>query len=161
MKKILFLMLGLSASTQASISTFDGFLTTTNATSTAPLPNTGLLLGSARQSQAVGDLTFFIAPPFFGLFFGTLATLIGPASWTTHLNGNQIGISEVSSLNIDLSSLVFSFGFEFVELEFAPNDNRVFVGSIFGATLFGNDSFIESFTFNVENGIAVFYWAVK
>ena len=64
-----------SISTEASIVTFDNktnFISTTSAIATAPLPNTGLLAGSASSSQTVGDLTFSITAPSFGLFFWNL-----------------------------------------------------------------------------------------
>ncbi len=153
------LMLGLSATTQASITTFNDlsiFLASTNATATAPLPNTGLLPGSASQSQTVGDLTFSITAPSNGLFMGTAGSVIAPAPWTTRLTGNQIGISDIENLNIDLLNPVNAFGFEFVEPEFDPNVNQVFVDSTFEVTLFGGGSFVESFIFNAENDIAAF-----
>ena len=153
------LIFGIPLSTQASIVTFDElstFITTTTATATAPLANTGLLAGSASNSQTVGNLTFSITAPSFGLFFGTFGTSIAPDPWTTRLNGNQIAISDVSNLNVDLSNPVFSFGFEFVEPEFDPNVNQIFVDSSFEVSLLDNGVIVDSFTFNAINDAAAF-----
>lgn len=162
MKKIILaipLIFGIPLSTQASIVTFDDlstFVTATTATATTPLPNTGLLPGSASGSQTVGELTFSITAPSFGLFFGTFGTSIAPDPWTTRLNDNQIGISDVSNLNVDLLNPVFSFGFEFVEPEFDPNVNQIFVDSTFEVSLLDNGALVDAFTFNAANDVAAF-----
>jgi len=150
---------GLSFSVNASIVTFDDkstFLSNTLATAAAPLPNIGLLPGSASNSLTVGDLTYSITAPSFGLFFGTAGSSVGPGPWTTRLAGNQIGISNSENLNVDMINHVSSFGFEFVEPENDPNMNGTFIDSIFEVTLLGNGSFIESFTFNANNDVAAF-----
>ena len=64
------LLFSISTYTQASIITFDNL--SSFVTATTPLPNTGLLAGSASSSQTVGDLTFSITAPSFGLFFWNL-----------------------------------------------------------------------------------------
>jgi len=153
------LLFSISTFTQASIITFDNlssFVTSTSAIATTALPNTGLLAGSASSSQTVGDLTFSITSPSFGLFFGTAGSSVAPAPWTSRLAGNQIGISDSENLNIEMINHVSSFGFEFVEPENDPNMNGTFIDSIFEVTLLGNGSFIESFIFNANNDVAAF-----
>ena len=89
-------------------------------------------------------------------FFGTSGSSVAPASWTTRLAGNQIGISNIENLNIDLLNPVTAFGFDFVEPENDPNVNFAFIDSTFEVTLLAGGSFVESFTYNATNDIAAF-----
>ena len=93
------------------------FLIDTGATSaTGPLPNLGLIPGDAAASQTVGTVTFTITPPSSELYIGAAGVTPVPGlDWTTINPGPDIAISDIENLNVDLSSPVFSLGFDFVE----------------------------------------------
>ena len=125
------------------------FLTTTGATNaTGPLPNIGYVPGS----QTVGTATFSISPPSSALFIGWG----GPGDWTTILPGNEIAISDVENLNVDLANPVFSFGFDFAEPNTPAECYAPCFDSTFGVTLLDGGSPVGTFSFNAPDGVAAF-----
>ena len=152
--------MGFQSQAQATIITFDDlstFLVPTGASATDPLPNLGLIPGGAGASQTLGNLTFTITPPSSELYIGTAGISgIDPNPWTTLLPGNQIAISHVENLNIDLSIQVYSFGFKFAEPINNPFDPNPRIDSTFEASLFNGGTFVDSFNFNVPNEFAAF-----
>ena len=123
------------------------FLTATGATTaTGALPDLGrvgagpLTIGDVTIQSASGDL------------------FVGGPDWTTRLPGNEIAISGLEHLDIDINitSLPYAFGFDFVEPQFDPNINSSFVDSTFMVALVDGGSTVDSFTFNAPNDIAAF-----
>ena len=133
------------------------FLTDTGATSaTGPLPNLGVIPGGGAASQTVGSATFTITPPSSTLIFGTLGQVVTNNDWTLRLPGNDIAISDIENLNVDLSSTVYSFGIDLAEPETDPNINAPFIDSTFTVTIKNGGSFVDSFTVNPPNDVAAF-----
>ncbi len=132
------------------------FMLSTGAVSEEPIPNLGIVPG---QSQTVGNLTYSTTSQ--NLIMGTAGTALDPEPWTTRLPGNQIAISGIENLDVDLSIPTYAIGFDFVEPENDPNVNGDFVDSTFTVTLLRGSTFIDSFTFNAPNDVAAFagYWA--
>ena len=135
------------------------FLTTTSATSaTGPLPNLGKIVGDAAASQTVGTVTFTITPPSSELYVGAAGVNPVPGlDWTAINPGPDIAISDIENLNADLSSPVFSLGFDFVEptTGFGCN-NTTCVDSTFSVTLKNCPTTVDSFQFNAPNDVLAF-----
>ena len=135
------------------------FLIDTGATSaTGPLPNLGLIPGDAAASQTVGTVTFTITPPSSELYIGAAGVNPVPGlDWTTINPGPDIAISDIENLNADLSSAVFSLGFDFVEptTGFGCN-NTTCVDSTFSVTLKNGPTTVDSFQFNAPNDVLAF-----
>lgn len=163
MKRILIFLMalamvfGLSVSAYATLITFSdqaAFLASTGATSaTGSLPNLGLI---PSGSQVVGAVTFSIAPPSSALFIGASGRpdVIG-GDWTSINPGNDIAISDVENLNVDLASPVYALGFDFVE----PTDFTCYAGcydSTFAVTLKNGIAEVGSFTFNAPDSTLAF-----
>lgn len=153
--------IGIQFRAHATIVTFDdksAFLASTAATSaTGALPDFGLIAGGAGATLSVGSVTLSITPPASQLYVGTSGTVgVIDNDWTTKLAGADIAISDIENLNADLSSSVFSLGFDFVEPENDPNVNAIFIDSTFTVTLLNGLSVVDSFTFNAVNDTAAF-----
>jgi len=147
----------------AALITFDDmteFLTATGATLTDPLPNVGMIPGGSGGSLTVGDLTFTITLPSYEFFSGSIDRFFNPNPWTDLIPGNQIAISDIENLNVDLVNPVYSLGFEIVEQDiYNPNGISTGVPSIdstFAVTLLNDATFIASFTFNAPDDVAAF-----
>ena len=158
---LLLIPIGAQNTFAATISTFDdktAFLTATGATSvTGPLPDLGLIPGGAGGVQTVGQATFSITPPSSQLFIGTAGTVgVTNNDWTLRLAGNDIAISDVENLNVDLANPVFSFGIDFVEPEFDPNVSGPFAESTFTVTLLNGAVVVDSFSVSRPNDSAEF-----
>jgi len=150
--------------TNATLITFDDksyFLTSTGAIATDPLPNLGMIPGGVNGTLAVGDLTFSITSPSREFFSGSLDR--GFVTWTPLIFGHQIAISDIENLNVDLTNPVYSFGFDFVEMEnYNPNNiGNPFFDSTFTVSLLNNGALLDSFMFNAPNDVAAFVgvWA--
>ena len=135
------------------------FLTSTSATSaTGPLPNLALIPGGAAASQTVGTVTFTITPPSSELYIGAAGVNPVPGfDWTAINPGPDIAISDIENLNADLSSAVFSLGFDFVEptTGFGCN-NTTCVDSTFSVTLKNGPTTVGSFQFNAPDNVLAF-----
>lgn len=59
-------------------------------------------------------------------------------------------------MNVDISSSVFSFGFDLVEPEFDPNVGVSFTESSFTVTVISGPSVVDSFAFSAPNDVAAF-----
>lgn len=130
------------------------FLTDSQATATAPIPFIGKQgLGPA----VVGELTFTSGPNATTLFFDEWSDKIGDGGEIA-----EIAISEMEDLNVDLDAPVYSFGWEFVEVESDPNINGrngepgPFVESTFEVTLYLGAAMVDSFQFSRPNDQATF-----
>ena len=143
------LSFGLSGLATGNITVFDDktdFLSATGASEVADFDDT--TTGNKGTSFTLGNLTF--------------STITGWSmwvdNWTDRLAGNELAISDMEHLNvdIDLGGEVHSFGFEFVEPEFDPKVNATFVDSTFTVTLLSGATDVDSFTFNAPNDQAAF-----
>jgi len=108
----------------------------------------------------VGDLTFTITLPSDEFFSGSIDRFFHPNPWTPLIPGNQIAISDVENLNVDLVNPVYSLGFEIVEMDiYNPNGISTGVSSIdstFAVTLLNDGAFIDEFKFNAPDDVAAF-----
>jgi len=125
MKKLIIIVIVLilsSMSSYATLITFDDkteFLSQTGAVSTETLPNIGMVPpGNNTATLTVGDLTFSITEDSREFFCGASPGHLLTDDWTPELAGNEIAISGPEHLNIELDSPVYSFGFEFFEVQY-------------------------------------------
>lgn len=143
-----------SAGTAHAAQQFDNFADfqqSPGATETAPIPNLGLV----GQSHTVGNLTYSTPSP--QLFMGSAGVGgVDPDPWTARLPGNQIALSGLEHLDVDLSIPAIAIGFDFVEPEFDPHIFGDFVDSTFTVTLFNGATMVDSFVFNAPNDTAAF-----
>lgn len=130
------------------------FITATNATSaTGMLPNLGLISGS----QTVGSVTFSPVAPNGPLFVGSTGNpQVPPTGWSIPLPGHDIAISGREDMDVQFNGLVYSAGFDFIEL----NDSMPVYGnggtlsgtnSTFTVTLVNQGTVIGSFMFNAPD----------
>lgn len=142
-----------SSTASGSLITFtdqSSYLTQTGSAATAAVPNVGLV----TPPYTVGDLTFSLGP-------GAISMSVGMpgGDFTVRTVGNDIALSGLEDLNVDLASAVFAFGFEFVEPENDPNVNGPFVDSTFQVTLLAGGVAVGSFTYNAPNDTFAFVGA--
>jgi hypothetical protein len=122
------------------------FLNDTNATETS-LENVGIRV----ESFTLDDLTFTIARPE-----PETLNLSDIRDWATLLPGVDLAVNGVESFDIDIANPVNSLGFDFVEPEFDPSVNGLFIDSIFEITLLDSGNIIDSFEFTRPNDVATF-----
>ncbi len=140
-------VIGMANATPIIFDDQSAFLSSTGATSaTGTLP----YLDYAGTSVTLGDITLTSSQ---GIYVG-----YSGYDWTERITGNDIAINDIENLDIsiNLTSSVFSFGFEFVEPEFDPHVTAPFVDSTFGVTLMNGTTIVDSFTFNAPNDQAYF-----
>jgi hypothetical protein len=65
-------------------------------------------------------------------------------------------VNGLESFDVDIDTPVNSFGFDFVEPEFAPFIGGIFIDSTFEITLLHGGSIIDSFEFTRPNDVATF-----
>jgi hypothetical protein len=97
------------------------------------------------------------------MFIGTLgltSATVANDDWTQLLTGNDIAISGLEHLDVDLSIPTYSFGFDFVEPEPIPGDNLningPFVDSTFEVRLLSGVAIVDRFTFDAPDNVAAF-----
>jgi hypothetical protein len=120
------------------------FLALTGSTAATTIPTTAPNTSTGFTS---GSLTFSLGPG---------ASNFPITDWTTRLPGNELAISGPENFNVDISGLVFSFGFDFVEPENDPNVNATFAESTFQVTLKNGLTTVDSFVFSRPNDSAQF-----
>ncbi|NUM37226.1 MAG: hypothetical protein HUU50_21995 [Candidatus Brocadiae bacterium] len=116
---------------------------------------TGFLLatGATQATDAYSgpnNVSSYSAPGAFGnIVFTTLASgLYFGSEWTGTLPGNEIAISGLESMKLDLPVYAYALGFHFYD--------NVGDQSTFTLTLFNNTTNIGSFTFNTPDNVASF-----
>jgi hypothetical protein len=149
------------------------FLTATGATSVGAFPDDGSI-GPHPASKIVGDATFSTVHAGQALYVG--ANGIGAVTngdWTLLTAGNDIALSDNEDLDVDLSSSVYSIGFEFVEPSCTNSNqdetnicaddeiganvpNASIIDSEFEVTLKDGGITIAQFTFNATDDQAAF-----
>lgn len=152
-------------SSQASLMTFTNeatFLAATSATAEPAIPNSGLV----PTPQTLGNLTFNLGPEATALFFGTSGqSPPAPGDWSSLIPGNDIAVSGVENLNIDLAVRMVAFGFQIHEP--AANNQRVTDGcfvapdpctdSTFQVSLFDGATLLGAPTFNAPDDVLSFF----
>ncbi|MBX3631114.1 MAG: hypothetical protein KF908_14650 [Nitrosomonas sp.] len=109
---------------------------------TGPLPN----IPGTLSTLTVGDITFMKVG----------VSILGFADFSPRFPGNELAMYDKEHLDVILANHAFSFGFDFVEPQFNPNVNALFVESTFEVTLRNGFSSIFSFSFAAPNDIAYF-----
>jgi len=92
-------------------------------------------------------------------FSGSIDREFHPNPWTPLIPGNQIAISDVENLNVDLVKPVYALGFEFVEEDiYNPNNLGPYtsIDSTFTVTLLNDGTSVGVFTFNAPDDVAAF-----
>jgi len=162
------LVFGLSSLARADITVFDDkpdFLNATGASEVANFDNVGPP-GTWNATYSAWDMG-----TNFTLGSLTFSTITGYKMWvkdlTSHLGGNELAISGMEHLNVDinLGGEVYSFGFEFVEPHYDPylysltsdsSTPEYFTDSTFTVTLLSGGIDVDSFTFNAPDDQAYF-----
>lgn len=146
------ILLLFTAQAQALIVTYDNrtdFLSDTGATSaTGALPDLGSV---GTGGVTIGDVTFGGS-----LWVGAGGSASVPGGeWTTLNPGNEIAVNGPENLTAELSSSVYSLGFDFVE----PTDrtcNAPCFDSTFAVQLFDGVTLVDSFQFNAPDNVLAF-----
>ena len=152
-------------SSQAALVTFTdetSFLLATGATAEPAIPNDGLV----PTPQTLGNLTFTLGPGATQLFFGTAGGIPGvPGDWSSLIPGNDIAISGVENLNIDLAETMVALGFQFHEpgINNSRGTDGCFVAptpctdSTFQVSLFDGATPVGATTFNAPDDVLSFF----
>jgi len=157
---IVLLIFGLFSLARGDMVVYDNkadFLSATGASEAANFDDAGTV-GTWNTTYSMWDMG-----TSFTLGNLTFSTITGWSmwvdDWTSRLAGNELAISDIEHLNVDinLGGEVHSFGFEFVEPEFDQNVNAPFVDSTFTVSLLSGGTNVDSFTFNAPNDQAAFF----
>ncbi len=146
---ILFTIFLISIKPAQALTLYDdrsSFLNDTNATETSLE-----VVGFSVRSFTLEDLTFTMARREAETF-----NLSDIRDWVTLIPGVDLAVNGVESFDIDIANPVNSFGFDFVEPEFDPSVNGLFIDSTFEITLLNSGSIIDSFEFTRPNDVATF-----
>lgn len=159
---VLVVLFGLAATSDASLVTFTNKLTFQSATgatsATGPLPD----VGAVGPGYPVGTVSFTSLSG--GLFIGTGGAFpLLVTDWSATLPGNDIAISDNENFQVDLSSPVYSLGFDFFEPNVFstayPVTDDCFApcfDSDFQVTLFSAGNPVGSFTYNAPDATLAF-----